>query len=76
MAKKRIEDAVTILCDTTMLTKIGNINFSAEKLKYHHSGQKSYITAADRIKGESKSSSEYTYLETFMINVSLFCLNT
>ena len=52
-----------------MVTKIGDIDFVAKEVKYHHSCQKSYLNRAERLKHqmvniEEKKGSEYQKLRS------------
>jgi len=47
-AEKSIKDAATILQDSVMLAKFGDINFHAKEVKYHHTCHKNYINKSKR----------------------------
>ena len=45
-SEKNIKDAANALCDTQLLVKIGNIEFSAKEVKYHNDCKRSYLHKA------------------------------
>ena len=57
-AEERIKEAANILEDHEMITKIGDIDFVAKEVKYHHSCRKTYLNRAERTKQQSVNSEE------------------
>ena len=68
-AEERIKEAACILEDHGMMTEIGDVDFVAKEVKYHHSCRKIYLNKAERIKQQSlnreeKKDSEYHKLRS------------
>ena len=80
-AEKCIKDAATNLEDSKLLAEIGDVDFVAKEVKYHHSCRKLYLNKAMREQSAQDNPSDYSkdrilhtkafsYLENY-INVSV-----
>ena len=56
-AADRIQTSARKLNDWTMFTKIGDIDFVAKEVKYHHSCRRAYVKKADAITSDPATSS-------------------
>ena len=59
-AEKAIKDAAVRLEDSCLLAKIGNIDFIAKEVKYHHSCRKIYLQKSQRVQVSAEDKSDYS----------------
>lgn len=72
-AQDKIKYAATVLKDEVLLLKIGNVDFIAKEVKYHHSCRKHYLNEAERQEKSHKDTEHAQLRDPHQTAFKLLC---